>query len=88
MNANYDRAAVVHHSIDGMFAIRKDNWKLILGQGSGGWSQKPQPGDPEGQLYDMQADVEEQHNLYDEKPEIVAELTALLDTYKNEGRSR
>jgi arylsulfatase A len=30
--------AIVHHSIDGMFAIRRGKWKLILCAGSGGWS--------------------------------------------------
>ena len=37
------REAIVHHSIEGMFAIRQDNWKLELCRGSGGWS-KPTPG--------------------------------------------
>jgi len=82
------REATVHHSIDGMFAIRKDKWKLILGQGSGGWSRKPQEGDPPGQLYDMAADVEETNNLYLDRPDIVRELTTLLEKYKKEGRSR
>ena len=82
------REAIVHHSIDGMFAIRKDRWKLILGQGSGGWSMKPQEGDPPGQLYDMAADVEESDNLYDQRPDIVGELTALLENYKKKGNSR
>lgn len=82
------REATVHHSIDGMFAIRKDRWKLILGQGSGGWSRKPQEGDPPGQLYVMDADVEETKNLYFERPDIVLELTALLEKYQKEGHSR
>ncbi|OYV04906.1 MAG: hypothetical protein CFE26_14385, partial [Verrucomicrobiales bacterium VVV1] len=30
--------AVVHHSINGSFAIRQGNWKLELCPGSGGWS--------------------------------------------------
>ncbi len=32
------REAVVHHSIDGLFAIRKGKWKLELCAGSGGWA--------------------------------------------------
>src|SRR5262249_27302358 len=37
------REAVVHHSIDGSFAIRQGKWKLELCPGSGGWS-RPRPG--------------------------------------------
>ena len=41
----------------------------------------------EGQLYDMEADPEETHNVYEKHPEIVERLTALLEKYKREGRS-
>ena len=37
------RPAAVHHSINGSFAIRKDEWKLIMAPGSAGWS-FPRPG--------------------------------------------
>lgn len=40
------REATVHHSINGSFAIRKGEWKLILAAGSGGWS-FPRPGKAE-----------------------------------------
>ena len=83
-----DRAAVIHHSIDGMFAVRHGRWKLILGKGSGGWSRKPQAGDPPGQLYDMADDSGEKKNLYNQKPDIVRELSGLLDSYQRDGRSR
>jgi len=32
----YSRPPVIHHSSGGMFAIREGDWKLILGNGSGG----------------------------------------------------
>jgi arylsulfatase A-like enzyme len=79
---------VVHHSIDGMFAIREGKWKLVLGRGSGGWDGKGSPSDPEGQLYDMEKDSAEAENLYAKHPEIVQRLTALLEKYKTDGRSR
>jgi arylsulfatase A-like enzyme len=82
------RPAVVHHSIDGMFAIRDGKWKLVLGRGSGGWDGKGSPSDPEGQLYDMEKDFAETENLYAKHPEVVQRLTALLEKYKTEGRSR
>ncbi len=86
------REAIVHHSVDGMFSIRQGMWKLILGRGSGGFS-KPRriefaPGEPQGQLYNLEKDLAESDNLWSKHPEIVERLTALLDKYKLEGRSR
>jgi len=85
------RESIVHHSIDGTFAIRKGDWKLILGKDSGGFSKSSKikgiPVSTEGQLYRLTNDPTEQHNLYDEKPEIVSELTTLLNKYKSQGYS-
>lgn len=86
------REAVVHHSINGSFAIRHGKWKLELCPGSGGWS-PPRPTSAEAkrlppvQLYDMMADVGERVNVYQEHPEIVARLTKLLEKYIADGRS-
>jgi len=82
------REATVHHSINGMFAIRKGKWKLILGRGSGGWSGRGRPEDPPLQLYDMSTDASEKMNLCDEHPDIVEGLAKLLQKYKVEGCSR
>jgi len=86
------REATVHHSGNGVFAIRQGPWKLIDGLGSGGFTApaqvKPQPGGPQGQLYNLQDDPAEQNNLWLEKPEIVARLTALLEQYRQQGYSR
>jgi arylsulfatase A-like enzyme len=86
------RDAIVHHSNDGMFAIRQGSWKLILGRGSGGFTapaREPVPGGgPAGQLYDLAADPSESHDQYAAHPEIVERLTALFDRYRREGRSR
>jgi len=38
---------------------------------------------PPAQLYDLEADVNQTTNLYNEKPEIVKEMKALLATYKS-----
>ena len=82
----------MHHSASGVFAIRKGNWKLIFGRGSGGFSRpriiRPKPGEARGQLYDLENDPSEKRNLYLKKPKVVKQLTALLDRYKKEGRSR
>ncbi|MFH1742676.1 MAG: sulfatase-like hydrolase/transferase [bacterium] len=81
------REATVHHSINGMFAIRQGKWKLILGRGSGGWSKESKEADPPMQLYDVYGDPSETINLYAKHPEIVEQLTNLLEKYKKEGRS-
>lgn len=81
------REATVHHSSEGMFAMRQDRWKLIFGRGSGGWSYKGDPSEPPGQLYDLVEDIGETRNLYDERPEVVARLTALMEKYQTQGRS-
>jgi arylsulfatase A len=86
------REAVVHHSIDGSFAIRQGKWKLELCPGSGGWS-KPRPGGddtskmPAIQLYDLSADAGEKNNVQSEHPDVVARLTKLLEKYVADGRS-
>jgi arylsulfatase A len=86
------REATVHHSINGSFAIRQGDWKLIMAKGSGGWS-FPTPGSPaeedlpEVQLYNLASDPGETTNLQAENPEKVASLKSLLSKYIKEGRS-
>ncbi len=86
------RTSIVHHSINGSFAIREGNWKLCLCPGSGGWS-SPRPGKdkddqlPQVQLFDLAADIAETKNLQSDHPEIVQRLTALLEKYVADGRS-
>ena len=85
------REALVHHSGAGLFSIRQGPWKLILGLGPGGFSgpiRKPKKGEPAGQLYNLEDDPGEQNNLYNENPDIVDQLTQLLDRYKKSGKSR
>jgi len=86
------RKAVVHHSVDGNFAIRKGKWKLILCSGSGGWSTPKNKkatamGLPIVQLYDMKNDLYETTNLQAKHPRIVKKLTKLLEEYIENGRS-
>ncbi len=80
------RDFTVHHSIDGTFALRQGPWKFIDGPGSGGWSSlgsnAPKPGDPLVQLYNLDDDIGEKHNLSEAMPEMVAQLRALLDACK------
>jgi len=78
------REEIIHHGLTGLYAIRKNEWKLIAGTGSGGFSPNPELTiyDPEGQLYNMAEDIRERKNRYAELPEKVFELTDLLTQYR------
>jgi len=86
------RDTVIHHSVDGMFAIREGRWKLELCAGSGGWGK---PGDADArrqglpgiQLYDLATDIAETTNVQAAHPDIVARLRQLLETQVARGRS-
>jgi arylsulfatase A-like enzyme len=84
------RDTMIHPA--GLYGIRHGRWKLILGLGSGGFSKprrrKPGPGEPKGQLYDLQADLGETRNVYADHPEVVERLTKLLDQQRKAGRTR
>jgi arylsulfatase A-like enzyme len=89
---DFKRESIIHHSIDGKFAIRKGDYKLILARGSGGWS-VPTESDaiklklPPVQLYNLKTDIKEQYNLASTMPLVVKELTALLKKQIESGRS-
>ena len=87
------REAIVHHSINGTFAIRQGKWKLIDAPHSGGWS-RPKPAQktlykdlPKIQLYDLEKDPAELRNVSVENPGIVKRLKMLLEKYREGGRS-
>jgi arylsulfatase A-like enzyme len=84
------RTSIVHHSHHGMFAVRVGPWKLILGKGTGSNFTKDRiaPNAPKGQLYNLKDDPKEQHNLYEERPDVVERLTKLLNKQIKSGRSR
>lgn len=79
-------------SVASMMTIRSGQWKLITGLGSGGFTKpnkiEPRPGDPIGQLYDLTSDPAETSNLYQQYPDIVARLTAEMNTVIDQGHSR
>ncbi len=88
-----NRKGVIHHSISGLFALRNNQYKLLLCPGSGGWS-SPKDSEarkeslPEMQLYDMSIDVSEQNNLINEKPEVAEMMLKTLKLYVANGRTR
>jgi arylsulfatase A-like enzyme len=78
------REAVVHHDFDGHFAIRKGKWKFLVAATKGIQAGKEKFWRV---LYDMQSDPGETQDVADKNPEIVKELTDLLEKYKSDGRS-
>jgi arylsulfatase A-like enzyme len=83
--------SLILHSVDGDFAVRNDGWKLIQSKAGSGYSgaylDKYVPGgfanEYEGQLYRINEDIGESDNLYGEYPEIVRELTDIIDRTVN-----
>lgn len=73
---------LVHHALDGMFAVRRGPWKLIMGLGSGGFSEPRRyaqgPLDPPGQVYNLEDDSREFLNRWRGEPKIVQELAEAL----------
>jgi len=71
----------------GALSLRAGKWKLIEGQGNRGYGEfrakkpvpKPKPGDPPDQLYNLEEDLGEAHNLYAQHPEIVERLKKTLE---------
>ena len=86
------RSGIVHHSISGYFAIREGAWKLEMCPGSGGWSH-PTPKEakkmdlPPVQLYNMNTDLSEKNNVWDQHPDLVQSLEDELKKLILNGRS-
>lgn len=85
------REATVFTSAGDFYAIRQGKWKLIPRRGSGGFTDPqekvPGWGGTEGQLYDLENDLDESNNLYDQYPEVVERLSNLLEQYKTSART-
>lgn len=91
---------VIHQGFGGdrFLAIRQGPWKLLAHQGSGGNAYDRHPRlkayqlpnvapQAAGQLYNLDTDPGETHNLYEQEPEKAAELERLLRQSIESGRS-
>ena len=86
------RPPMVHHALDGMFAIRDGDWKLIEGLGSGGFTEPKREeageGAPTVQLYNLKDDPGETKSVAAENPEVVARLLRILNQFRDSSSSR
>ena len=87
------RAFTVHHSMNRRFAIRRGEW-VFVDDATGGDVGEPEwyrqrrgyaPHDEPGELFHLASDIGERTNLYAERPEVVAELSRLLQQVKAGG---
>lgn len=86
-DAPWQRPPFVMHSINGFFAIRDGDWKLLECRGSGGWSlpETKVPKDaPPIQLYNLAEDIGEARNLYEQEPARVADLLRQLKAIRGD----
>ncbi len=93
------RGSLIKQSGNGILSIQQGKWKLIMSSGSGGSWSKPKGtlpvADTSGetvawknvQLYNLEDDLSEQHNVAEQNPEITADLAVLLAEQISKGRS-
>lgn len=86
------RPTLAMQTSNGTMTLRKGPWKLITALGSGGFSEpkrvNPGPGDPKGQLYNLEDDLGETENLHLQNRAIVEELTDELARIRDSESSR
>ena len=86
-----ERPMIMHSGGTGALSIRVGKWKLLEGQGNRGYAEffgggpwpEPNPGDPPMQLYNLEEDLGETNNLYNEHPGIVEMLKRKLEEIKS-----
>ncbi|MDE0104100.1 MAG: arylsulfatase [Bryobacterales bacterium] len=82
------RPRVMHSGGNGMLAIRKGPWKLIDGQGGGGYQDGEAEVGAPPQLYNLDEDLGETRDLYAQERETALRLQEALRRIRTEGRSR
>jgi arylsulfatase A len=89
-NNSAKRSVLVHHSLQGLFAIRVGDWKLAEARGSGGFSSpktvKAKTGEPSVQLYNLANDPYETQNVAAQNPDRVEDLTKKLESIRSARR--
>ena len=86
---DFERPALVQHSVNGTFALRSGRWKLVLSSGSGGREAPAgKPFEQPWRLFDLEQDPGEASDLAPENAERVARLAAIFEGLRSSGRTR
>ncbi len=88
--AQVRNSMVLSAGASGAFVATKDNWKYIEAAPKGRWPETyyhngPSKFDP--QLYNLQDDMAEQNNKYNELPEKISEFKKMIETVKAEAKT-
>ena len=81
------RPSMIVHSPNGNFAIRRGPWKFIEGKPSPTLKRVPRRDELHAQLYNLQDDPGEKHNVINKHPDVVNRLASLLEQQRTDGRS-
>lgn len=83
------RLSLIHHSVSGIFSIRRGHRKYVEGAGSGGWPKDDSPSKEwPAQLYDLENDPDETLNLLEVMADTAQELKGLLGRQRMGGYTR
>jgi len=91
------RRTLVHNTHKDAYALRHDQWVLIAAPTGthtavpGWWIEAeglPAASGQAGELFDLSRDLGQRRNVYAEKPEVVADLTARLQEIRGRGQVR
>jgi len=80
------RDHLIEHS--GALAVRKGSWKFTAPGAAGKKSKPAKPTPGGGELYDLARDLGETKNVAADNPQVVRELTSLLQQIREGGRTR
>jgi hypothetical protein len=83
------RPSIILHSPNGNFAIRRGPWKYIEGKASPTLKKRvPRRSELVPQLYNLNEDPGEENNRIGNAPEVLKQLSDLLDSQRANQRSR
>uniref|UniRef100_UPI004057741B sulfatase-like hydrolase/transferase n=1 Tax=Zobellia laminariae TaxID=248906 RepID=UPI004057741B len=89
------REATVHNTYDGIWGLRKGKW-LYINKPSGEHSKMPdsfkklrgyKDFNTPALLFDMNKDAEQRNNIFEAHPDVIQEMSTILEAYRKQGYS-
>jgi arylsulfatase A-like enzyme len=77
-----DRDHIYYLCRNEMHGVRRGRWKLLLPNRKNYYNYVKDRGSNDMELYDLQADIGEKHNLVEKNPQIVSEMLELIKTFQ------